>query len=236
MPTSTATRKSLSVSFQKGTSSRTFNAIISTSAVDRDKDVIDPKGWRLESYRKNPIILWQHRRDLPPIARCTDIRVSGSRLIAKMEFPPAGTYQLADEIFNLVDAGFLHSTSVGFLPIRSIYNNERGGHDILEAELLEFSIVAVPANSEALIQRCLGAGCDTAAVDRWLKSVGGCGCSNTNPLDGLLILDDEVLFDDELAHLTRQAVKASIREVVRTEAALAVRREQDCQRGRLIDY
>jgi len=226
--------KSFPVEFRKGHSSRTFTAVISTASVDRDKDVIDPKGWRLDSYRKNPIVLWQHRRDLPPIARTTDIRVSGTRLLATMEFPPEGASPLADEIHNLVAAGFLHSTSVGFLPIRSVYNAERGGHDILEAELLEWSVVNVPANSEAAIQRCLGAECDAKAVDRWLKS-DSCGCAN-NPLAELLVCDDGVIFDDEIAHMTRVAVKASVRDVVKTETALAVRRERDYQRGRIIDY
>ncbi len=235
MPSS-ATRKSFPVEFRKGHSSRTFTAVISTASVDRDKDVIDPKGWRLDNYKKNPVVLWQHNRNLPPIARTTDIRVSGQRVLATMEFAPEGASPLADEIHNLVAAGFLHSTSVGFLPIRSVYNSERGGHDILEAELLEFSIVNIPAQSEALIQRCLGEACDRAAVDRWLKSASGCGCRNTNPLDDLLVCDDGVLFDDEIARMTRAAVKASVREVVKNETALAVRRERDYQRGRIVDY
>lgn len=229
MPTSTTTRKSLSVTFQKGTSSRAFRATISTASVDRDKDVIDPKGWRLENYRKNPIILWQHRRDLPPIARCTDIRVSGTRLQATMEFPPKGASQLADEICNLVEAGFLHSTSVGFLPINSAYNPERGGTDFLEVELLEFSIVNVPANSEALILRCIGEGCDTGAMDRWLKS-SSCQCqAGANPLADLLVCDDGILFDHEIVSLTRQAVKASVRETIKD----AARQEINYQRGKI---
>jgi len=227
--------KSFPVEFRKGASARTFSAVVSTASVDRDKDVIDPKGWRLDSYRKNPIVLWQHRRDLPPIARTTDIRVSGTRLLATMEFAPEGASPLADEIHNLVAAGFLHSTSVGFLLIRSVYNAERGGHDILEAELLEWSVVNVPANSEAAIQRCLGTECDAKAVDRWLKSAS-CGCGNTNPLADLLIAEDGVVFDEELVSMTRAAVQSCVRDVVKVEAALAVRRQQDYLRGKIIDY
>jgi HK97 family phage prohead protease len=207
--------------------------------VDRDKDVIDPKGWRLASYRENPIVLWQHRRDLPPIARTTDIRVSGARLLASLEFPPEGASPLADEIHNLVAAGFLHSTSVGFLPIRSEYNHERGGHDILEAELLEWSIVNVPANHEALIQRCLGEACDRAAVDRWLKGAKSTRCACKTSLAEIPFVNGEFHFEDEhlyvtqspatIARLTRGALRTAIKELI----PQMIRREVNYMRGRI---
>jgi len=240
MPSSAATHKSFPVSFQKGTSARMFNAVVSTASVDRDKDMIDPKGWRLDSYRKNPIVLWQHNRNLPPIARTTDIRVSGQRLLASMEFPPEGASPLADEIHNLVAAGFLHSTSVGFLPIRCEYNSVRGGHDILEAELLEFSIVNIPAQSEALIQRCIGEGCDTKAMDRWLKSAT-CSCISKNALTGqeLPFVNGELRFEDEDQYVLQSpaTIRRITREVtgivLRTAIPQLIRREINYQRGRI---
>jgi len=235
MPSSAATRKSFHVEFQKGRADRTFTADISNDGEDRDKDVINVGGWKLGNYKKNPVVLWQHRRDLPPIARSIDIRVSGSRLVATMEFPPEGASPLADEIHNLVAAGFLHSTSVGFMPIRSVYNAERGGHDILEAELLEWSIVNVPANSEATIQRCIGAGCDSKAVDRWLKGAS-CACKGT--LTGQELPDD-IPFEDEdqyctqspetIARITRQATRTALR----AEIPALIRREINYLRGRI---
>ena len=110
----TLTLKSFPVAIQKAAKDRTFSFIISSDAIDRDRDVIDPTGWRLDNYRKNPVVLWQHRRDLPPIARAISPRVSGSRLLSDVEFPPQGISPLADEIHDLLAAGFLTSASVGF--------------------------------------------------------------------------------------------------------------------------
>jgi HK97 family phage prohead protease len=145
---------------------RTFTVTVSTASVDRDGDSIDPKGWQLESYRHNPIVLWQHDNHLPPIARCTDIRVQGNRLIAKMEFPPVGLSSLADEIHGLMVAGFLHSTSVGFRLLRSTPNGT--GRDIHQAELMEFSVVNIPSQIEARVMRCAGEPCNEVALKSWL--------------------------------------------------------------------
>jgi hypothetical protein len=53
----------------------------------------------------------------------------------------------------MVKRGFLRATSVGFRPKRDKYswNEERGGIDFEEQELLEFSVVPVPSNPEALL-------------------------------------------------------------------------------------
>lgn len=183
-----------------------FSIVVSTDAVDRDRDIIDPQGWRLANFRQNPIVLWQHRRELPPIARATDIRVSGSRLIATMEFPPTGVSPLADEINGLMAAGFLHSASVGFLPIRSVYNAERDGLDILEAELLEFSVVSIPSNAEARVQRCVGESCNLPAMKSWLSGARKAPCSCGANDSFLELRDDNLVLEiAELAtHLDLQ--------------------------------
>lgn len=189
----TMIQKSFPVEIQKSADGQ-FTVVVSTDGVDRDKDIIDPQGWRLANFKLNPIVLWQHRRDLPPIARATDIRVSGSRLIATMEFPPTGVSSLADEINGLMAAGFLHSASVGFLPIRSAYNTERDGLDILEAELLEFSIVNIPSNAEARVQRCVGESCNLPALKSWLSGArkAPCSCGNGDVLE---LRDDNLVLE-----------------------------------------
>jgi hypothetical protein len=51
--------------------------------------------------------------------------------------------------------GFLKATSVGFQPLKYAFTDDpqrRFGIDFLEQELIEFSLVTVPANAEALIE------------------------------------------------------------------------------------
>lgn len=120
---------------------------ISTGAVDRDNDTINPRGWQLDAYRKNPVVLWAHDYGSLPLAKALDVRVDGDRLVSVAEF---ADHAMADTVLRLIDGEFLRATSVGFRPIRSARNAERGGTDFMEQELLEFSIVPVPANAEAL--------------------------------------------------------------------------------------
>jgi HK97 family phage prohead protease len=132
---------------------RSVTFTITTGAVDRDNDTINVDGWDLKSYLKNPVVLFAHRSDLPPVAKATSVVKTAGALRATTEFLPAGIYPLADQVYEMVKRGFLRATSVGFRPKRDKYswNEERGGIDFEEQELLEFSVVPVPSNPEALL-------------------------------------------------------------------------------------
>lgn len=119
-----------------------YKIIASTSAVDRQGDVIDQAGWDLSDFKKNPVVLWAHDYTLPPIAKAIDIEVIGENLIMSFTFAPT---EFAQSIKALVDGGFQNASSVGFIPM------ERQGNTITKAQLLEVSLVPVPANQQALM-------------------------------------------------------------------------------------
>lgn len=128
---------------------------ISTGAVDRDGDTIAVDGWDVAAYLKNPVVLWAHRSDMLPIAKALSVTKTAGQLKATAEFPPAGLHPLADTVFEMLKTGYLRATSVGFRPIKSAHNEERGGFwptDFVEQELVEFSVVPVPSNPEALME------------------------------------------------------------------------------------
>lgn len=141
-----------------GEDSRTLTFTISTSSVDRMGDTIAIAGWKLDAYRKNPVVLWGHDAADFPIARTTKLWIEGEKLKAETEFVPAdnkATGQHAEGILQLYKGGFLNATSVGFNPLKYAFADDpkrRYGIDFLEQELLEFSAVTVPANAEALIE------------------------------------------------------------------------------------
>lgn len=134
---------------------RALDFTISTEAVDRYGDTVAVDGWQLENFRKNPVVLWMHNNMRLPVAKASSIRVEDGKLKARATFTPAGLEPFNDQVLALLKGGFLSATSVGFLPLK--YNfvddpSRRFGIDFLEQELLEFSIVTVPANPEALIE------------------------------------------------------------------------------------
>ena len=130
---------------------RTLEFTLSTGAVDRDRDTLDPSGWDLRSYGKNPVVLFAHSYGSLPIARTKEIGVDGGKLQAVAEFVPPELYAFGDAVYQLIRAGFLNAVSVGFAPLKWDRNEDRGGVDFHKQELLEWSIVPVPSNPEALV-------------------------------------------------------------------------------------
>jgi phage head maturation protease len=58
-------------------------------------------------------------------------------------------------VFRLIKAGYIKAGSVGFAPLKFSFaeDSDRAfGIDFHEQELLEFSIVPIPANAHALVQ------------------------------------------------------------------------------------
>lgn len=147
--------------------SRTFRFVFSTGDVDLEGDAINPKGWRLDDFNRNPIALWSHSVN-SPIGRASNVHVEGVKLVGDIEFMSAEISPMADEIFKMVKAGFVKGVSVGFLPIKSeIPKDRHRGKNYLEQKLLEISVCAVPANPSALIQQAKSKGMAIPAYEAW---------------------------------------------------------------------
>lgn len=147
---------------------RILSFVISNETVDSYNDVIKADGWDLSRYEKNPVVLWAHDSRQPPVAQAPSIGVVGKNLVAAAEFATAETYAFADTVYRLLLGKFLRATSVGFFPKKWIYDEDRGGFDLIENELFEFSIVPVPANPEALAL-ALKSGIDCSPLKEWAE-------------------------------------------------------------------
>ena len=137
--------------------------VISTDEVDRHGDIVSAGGWRLDAFRRNPVVLWAHDYRFPVVGRVVELwsdtqavpagpaeRVG--RLLARVRF--AAT-PFAQQVAGLYRGGYQRGVSVGFRPLR--YEERRDsrtgaflGVRYLEQELLEVSLVPVPSNREAL--------------------------------------------------------------------------------------
>jgi HK97 family phage prohead protease/HK97 family phage major capsid protein len=117
-----------------------------TTSVDRTGDIIPMPAWNtaLENYLKNPIILAYHDHD-EPIGRMVDYRVDAQGLWVKARISAA-----AEDVFNLVKDGVLTAFSVGFIIKDAMYDSVTDLFVIKELELLEISVVSVPANQDSI--------------------------------------------------------------------------------------
>lgn len=141
---------------------RRVTFIASDETVDRYGDIIRVEGWELVNFKRNPVLLFGHNsRDLP-IGRVPEVKVEGKRLLATAEFRPEGDNAFTDDVWKALQSGFLNAVSVGFLPtvepkIIRDEDDRFAGFEFVGQELLELSVVPVPANPAALaLARDLG--------------------------------------------------------------------------------
>jgi len=126
--------------------------IASTPARDRQDDRVFPMGLNIANYRKNPVMIWAHDYHSPfaVIGKAVDVQVTETDFRVKPEWrEPASESDPMHIIRALIDAGLVRTLSIGFNPTKW-EDNDFGGYDFLESEILEVSIVPVPANQEAL--------------------------------------------------------------------------------------
>lgn len=134
---------------------RAIDFILSTGDCDRQGDCVNPDGWDFKNYRKNPVILWGHDYESLPVAKARNVRVEDGALKATAVFTPAGMARFNDTVYDMLKGGFLSAVSVGFMPKKWSFvegQDRPFGIDFEEQELLEFSVVPVPALPQALIE------------------------------------------------------------------------------------
>jgi 2'-5' RNA ligase len=144
---------------------------IMTIDVDGDGDVMIPTGIDISRYEKNPVVLFNHNQE-DPIGYAEKILVTAEDITAKTRY---GTTKQAQKIHQLVVDKVLRTHSIGFIPtqvlmrgtpgfqqavgkLRSAYpakftqeKIDRIRRIILKAILVEYSIVTIPANEDAVM-------------------------------------------------------------------------------------
>ncbi len=150
-------RKNLSCEIiKKDTEDPKVSFIASTENADRYGDIINQNGWDLSKYRSNNIVLFNHNASALPIGKGF-VDVVENKLMVDIEFDMEDTQ--AAEIARKTKAGYLNAVSVGFNPIdatpRAMLEKSHPAHGTSgqyfdRAELLEISIVTIPANGEAV--------------------------------------------------------------------------------------
>lgn len=128
--------------------------IITTPDFDRAQDRIASIGGDLGNYNANPIVLWGHDYNTASavIGRSNTLEVSDAGIVADFTLRPAvNVFDPQNIVLQLWNQGYIHTASVGFLP-KDGKKNERGGMDYSTWELLEWSLVPVPANPQAIRQ------------------------------------------------------------------------------------
>lgn len=164
---------------------RRVKHVISTGALDRANRTVDPGGWRLSRFRDNPVVLADHEYSIERIiGHSVETKIEGGALTAVTEFLPEG---LGNVAFRLVQAGAARSWSVGWIGLKThrigdvedcekcaeILSKNKGifGVHFTQQELLEYSLVAVPANPEAVMGLATAGLVGKSEADEWISSL-----------------------------------------------------------------
>lgn len=146
-------------------SERSIVAKISTGAIDRYNTVFDVKGFSLESYNQNRVVLFEHGRDplrgSMPIGKNLWIKAAGiganSKLIAKTQFKKD---DFSQQLYEAYRDGDMRGWSISAIPsdygpptkeeIRNRPELANVSNIYRSVDLCEYSAVSVPGNPDCL--------------------------------------------------------------------------------------
>ena len=123
------------------------SVLASTEDTDRDQEVIKQDGIDLKHFKKNPVILFAHKYSETPIGRAINTKITDAGLQIDIKFASKKANPLGQQVKELMKEGILKAVSIGFIPKERDENNPA---IITKSEMLELSIVPVPANPHAL--------------------------------------------------------------------------------------
>jgi HK97 family phage major capsid protein/HK97 family phage prohead protease len=129
---------------------RTITGIASTPEADRMGDVVEPLGITF----KNPLPLLLHHDTHKPVGSVTFAAPTADGLAFEATLPaiaePGALRDRIDEAWQSIKAGLLAGVSVGFRALEHA-KHTTGGLRFLKTEILELSLVTIPANAGATI-------------------------------------------------------------------------------------
>ena len=120
-----------------------------TTDKDRVGDVVTAQAWAkgVDNYRKNPVLLYQHKHD-QPIGKVDKVTVDRKGIFVDAMVSDAA--EKLHGVQTLIKDGALKSFSVGFRVKDGRYDEKTDCMTITDVELLEISVVSVPANQNSL--------------------------------------------------------------------------------------
>jgi HK97 family phage prohead protease len=156
--------------------------IASDETVDRYNERIKQDGWQLDNFLANPVVPDCH--DYSSIGKILgrDIltksqQIQGGKLCTRVLF--CTDNPMGNLAYKMAKGGFVKSQSVGFIPLEWTNGNEKDQPDrtYTKCELLEKSLVVVPANPGATIGAALKSGAieksDLGELAQYLKHFCG---------------------------------------------------------------
>ena len=131
-----------------------YQVTIAASEKVRQPPDLDFEGLSFDNYMRNPVVMWAHDAvglspsGGLPIGRTLKLeRTADGGMVAEFEFLDDDPF--AQRVKNAWDRGFLQAASISWVPTESVPIGSGRWRDV-QSELLEWSVVSVPADPGAL--------------------------------------------------------------------------------------
>jgi len=115
------------------------------AVIDDVGDLMNFEGLDMRRYKRNPILLYNHDRNLP-VGKVIESKITPEGLWVKARISNSAD-KVVSYVRDLVKEGILKTFSIGFDPIDE--QGKDGFNEITKWRLNEISIVTLPANIEA---------------------------------------------------------------------------------------
>ncbi len=212
----------------KDLADRQIRVIAASGKTDRTGDVVAIEGITLKNYKKNPIVLWAHDHSGLPVAKCVSMDTADGQLVMVFEFATSEEYAFADTVYKLIKGGYLKGVSIGAQVLAAEWLKDSQdniiGRKYTALDLLEVSVVPIPADSKALItavksgavaceefEECLAKSFEAPldfteenAVDLSLRSFPEVVTPTTEPTEEEVDKEIQKAFEDRIAALEAQ--------------------------------
>ena len=116
--------------------------------IDRDNEIVSVAGMELDSYQKNPILLYNHDYN-KPIGRVTAASKTPEGLYIQAEVHKLSGLEGA---FEAVQKNLIQSLSIGFQAQKYTYLEDEDAFEISKSTLHEISLAPVQSNQLALFE------------------------------------------------------------------------------------
>ena len=190
---------------------------ISTPDVDRYGTIIVPSGIDYSAYMNNPVVLINHKSDYLPIGKCLGFFLNGENLEAtiQLDMNDEKAIKVNDKIKN----GFVSAVSVGIIPIEQTEQNIDGEKvtTYTKSELVEFSVVTIPANRDALIKKTFE-NQQQKTYKQILKQIG---------IKRMLTPEQVVAIEDQLLPVIKEAALLFLKEELAIDETLATQAAEE---------
>lgn len=184
---------------------------ISTPDVDRYGTIIVPSGIDYSAYMNNPVVLINHKSDYLPIGKCLGFFLNGENLEATIQLDMND--EKACKVNDKIKNGFVSAVSVGIIPIEQTEQNIDGEKvtTYTKSELVEFSVVTIPANRDALIKKTFE-NQQEKSYKQILKQIG---------IKRMLTPEQVVAIEEQLLPVIKEAALLFLKEELAIDETLA---------------